>query len=237
MKKWFKTNTNGSWPDNVLNEELRSFYNPIGELNASNLIDINTGNSERSIRCSLFNNIQNSEITFFPKNIIDNLYVNNGISAANTIDEARIEAILQICEFHIQSKVVAEGLSLPDIPVSLLKNYPEIESYISEVKNAGYELLIKDASLKSKYPVIAIVVLNPENQGLIACFSAHPTIEIALQRSFYKLFAKRQSCQFDDSVEAGFDMDEIASPSNLENHFNNSKGILSWKFLNENKRF
>ena len=236
-EKWFETIRNGSWPDGVLNEELQEFYNPDGELNASNLIDANSANRERGICCLPYICQLTNEAVYFPVNVIGNLYVSNGMSAGNTPEEARVQALSEIFERYVKFKIIAEGISLPNVPVEVLNRYPGIQAGIKELEDAGYPLLIQDASLGGKYPVMVVTLLNPNNQGVYASFGAHPKFEVALERSLTELLQGRGLDALDGFAEAGFDLDEIASPQNLETHFIDSSGIISWKFLQEKPDF
>ncbi len=231
QEKWFETNSNGSWPEGVLNEELQDFYNPDGELDASRLIDANSANRERGMCCLPYVCQRTQESVYFPVNIIGNLYVSNGMSAGNTPEEARVQALSEIFERYVKFKIIAEGITLPSVPESVLSRYPEIQAGIKEMEQAGYPLLVQDASLGGEYPVMAVTLLNPKNQGVYACFGAHPKIEVALERSLTELLQGRGLDALDGFAEAGFDLDEIASPQNLETHFIDSSGIISWQFL------
>ncbi len=233
QEKWFETNANGAWPDEVLNDELRDFYNPDGELNASNLIDANSANRQRGICCLPYECVRTQESIYFPVNVIGNLYVSNGMSAGNTREEARVQALSEIFERYIKFKIIAEGISLPTVPESVLNRYPGIQAGIKELEQAGYPLLVQDASLGGKYPVMVVTLLNPKNQGVYASFGAHPKFEVALERSLTELLQGRGLDALDGFAEAGFDLDEIASPQNLETHFIDSSGIISWKFLQQ----
>jgi len=230
-EKWFASNDNGSWPDGVLNEELQAFYNPDGELNASNLIDANSANRERGICCLPYICERTQETVYFPVNLIGNLYVSNGMSAGNTKFEARVQALSEIFERYVKFKIIAEGICLPNVPDEVLARYPTIQAGIKELEAAGYPLLVQDASLGGKYPVMVVTLLNPENQGVYASFGAHPKFEVALERALTELLQGRGLDALGGFAEAGFDLDEIASPQNLETHFIDSSGIVSWEFL------
>ena len=232
-EKWFETNTNGSCPEGVLNEELRELYNPHGQLNFSNLIDANSANSQRGICCLPYECMRTQESVYFPVNVIANLYVSNGMSAGNTRNEARVQALSEIFEHYVKFKIIAEGISLPNVPHNVLNRYPAIQAGLKELEVAGFHLLIKDASLGGKYPVTVICLLNPENQGVYASFGAHPKYEVALERSLTGLLQGRSLDALDVFAEAGFDLDQIASPQNLEAYFIDSCGIVSWKFLKD----
>jgi ribosomal protein S12 methylthiotransferase accessory factor len=236
-EKWFTTNSNGSWPDGVLNEELHDFYNPDGELNASNLIDTNSANRERGICCLPYVCERTQDTVYFPVNVIGNLYVSNGMSAGNTKYEARVQALSEIFERYVKFKIIAEGICLPNVPDEVLARYPSIQAGIKELEAAGYPLLVQDASLGGKYPVMVVTLLNPENQGVYASFGAHPKFEVALERALTELLQGRGLDALGGFAEAGFDLDEIASPQNLETHFIDSSGIVSWEFLRNEADF
>lgn len=230
-EKWFACNSNGSWPDGVLNEELQDFYNPDGELNASNLIDTNSANRERGICCLPYICQRTQEHVYFPVNVIGNLYVSNGMSAGNTKHEARVQALSEIFERYVKFKIIAESICLPNVPDEVLQRYPSIQAGIQELEAAGYPLLIQDASLGGKYPVMVVTLLNPDNHGVYASFGAHPKFEVALERALTELLQGRGLDALGGFAEAGFDLEEIASPQNLETHFIDSSGIVSWEFL------
>jgi len=240
-EKWFKAPSNGSWPYDVLHgdldDELRNFYNPDGELNASLLIDTTSADRERGICCIPYECVRTGEMINFPINIVDNLYASNGMSAGNSVEEARLKALSEVLESYIKFKIIAEGISLPNITEEVLSRYPKIQAAINEVEAAGYALLLQDASLDGKYPVVVMALLNPKNQGVCVSFSAHPKFEVALERSLTGLFQGRGLDQLDGFAETGFDMDEIASPQNLEKHFIDSSGIVAWNFLNEKSAY
>ena len=230
-EKWFSIESNGSWPEGLLNDELQDFYNPDGDLKPSLLVDVNSANTERGICALPYVCERTSETVYFPVNVIGNLYVSNGMSAGNTRYEARVQALSEIFERHIKFKIIAEGLCLPSVPDEVLQRYPKILSGIKEMEAAGFPLLVQDASLGGKYPVMVVTLLHPENQGVYASFGAHPKFEVALERALTELLQGRGLDALGGFAEAGFDQDEIASPQNLETHFIDSSGIISWEFL------
>jgi ribosomal protein S12 methylthiotransferase accessory factor len=231
-EKWFALDQNNAWPEELLNEELKAFYDPESMLSSNQLIDINSSNSSNRGVCALpYVCERTQEITFFPVNIIGNLFVSNGMSAGNTLFEARVQALSEIFERFVKFKIIAEGISLPDVPTEVLNQYPKIQEGIKELETAGYGILVQDASLGGKYPVMVVTLLHPDNQGVYASFGAHPKFEVALERALTELLQGRGLDALNGFAEAGFDQDEIASPQNLETHFIDSSGIISWAFL------
>ena len=161
------------------------------------------------------------------------LYVSNGMSAGNTPAEARTQALSEIVERHVKFRVISEGLCLPEVPDAVIARYPHLEAGIAALRNAGFGILVKDASLGGQYPVMNVTLLNPSDQGCFSSFGAHPRFEIALERALTELLQGRALRCARRFPEAGFDLEEIASSPNIEIHFVDSSGIISWNFLGE----
>ena len=113
---------------------------------ASQLIDLNSGNAERGICAIPYTRLRDNKVVYFPVNLIGNLYVSNGMSAGNTMMEARTQALAEIFERDIKYKIIREGICLPDVPTSVLNCYPRIAAGIKGLRDAGYGILVKDAT-------------------------------------------------------------------------------------------
>ncbi len=231
-ERWFPV-SDTVWPQTLLTPELHAFYNPEGSIPAETLIDMNTGHYERGICAIPYIRQRDNAEVFFPVNIISNLYVSNGMSAGNTPAEARAQALSEILERYVKFKVIAEGLCLPDVPEAVIARYPAIAAGIAGLRAAGFGVLVKDASLGGKYPVLCVTLLNPEDQGLFASFGAHPRFEIALERALTELLQGRALDALGGFPPPGLDLEEVASAPNIEIHFVDSSGIVHWQFLNE----
>ena len=237
-ERWFALPENGTdWPADLLTPELQAFYNPDGNIPAEALIDVNTGNFDRGICAIPYVRQSDGAEVFVPVNIISNLYVSNGMSAGNTQAEARAQALSEILERHVKFKVIAEGLCLPDVPEEVIARYPTIAAGIKGLRDAGFGILVKDASLGGKYPVMCVTMLNPKDQGVFASFGAHPRFEIALERALTELLQGRALEALDGFPPPGFDLDEVASAPNIEIHFVDSSGIVHWNFFGETPDF
>jgi len=229
-EKWFPI-IEGKMPEGLLSPSLWDFYNYEDELHADAIIDFNSSNPQRGVCALPYVRQRDGESIYFPVNIIGNLYVSNGMSAGNTASEARVQALSEIFERAIKFKIISDGTCLPDIPDEVLQRYPSVQAGIKELEQAGYSLLIKDASLGGQYPVICVTLLNPQDQGCYASFGAHPSFEIALERALTELLQGRGLNALEGFAAPGFDLDEVASLQNLETHFIDSSGIIHWDYL------
>ncbi|MEQ1592223.1 MAG: 30S ribosomal protein S12 methylthiotransferase accessory factor YcaO [Thiobacillaceae bacterium] len=232
QEKWFPVDGD-AWPAGLLTPELHAFYNPDQNVRADQLIDLNSGNAERGICAIPYQRLRDGATVYFPVNLIGNLYVSNGMSAGNTLMEARTQALAEIFERNIKFRIIAEGLCLPDVPEAVINRYPHIAAGISGLREAGFGILIKDASLGGQYPVMNVTLLHPDDQGCFASFGAHPRFEVALERALTELLQGRALDALAGFPAPGFDVAEIADPQNLEIHFVDSSGVLNWNFLSD----
>ena len=188
--------------------------------------------------CALpYKRLHDGAETWIPVNIIGNLYVSNGMAAGNTPMEARAQALSEIFERHIKYRIIREGLCLPEVPEAVIVRYPGIAAGIKGLRAAGFGILVRDASLGGRYPVMNVTLLHPKDQGVFASFGAHPRFEIALERALTELLQGRALDALGSFPEAGFDMEEIQLASNLEIHFVDSSGVISWNFLGDQADF
>ncbi len=240
QEKWFALKPSKKaqkWPKEILNAELHKFYNPDGNIDAAKLVDFNSGNAERGICTIPYTRERDGAVTYIPVNIIGNLYVSNGMSAGNTKLEARTQALSEIFERYIKGRIIAESLCLPDVPESVIARYPRIASGIKALREAGFGIIVKDASLGGQYPVMNVTLLHPQDQGCFASFGAHPRFEIALERALTELLQGRALDTLTGFPSPGFDLDEVASSTNIEIHFVDSSGVIHWKFLGDTPDF
>ena len=237
QERWFAPTEDGKWPAELLNPELQTFYNPEGDIDGEVLVDLNSGNVERGICALPYTRLSDGAQTWFPVNIIGNLFVSNGMAAGNTMMEARAQALSEIFERHIKYRIIKEGLCLPEVPEHVIARYPGIAAGIKGLRDAGFGILVRDASLGGRYPVMNVTLLHPKDQGVFPSFGAHPRFEVALERALTELLQGRALASLEGFPEPGFDMEEIQLASNLEIHFVDSSGVVSWNFLGDKADF
>ncbi|MEQ1662560.1 MAG: 30S ribosomal protein S12 methylthiotransferase accessory factor YcaO [Thiobacillus sp.] len=234
-ERWF--DVGDVWPNGLLTPALQAHYNPDDGVRADQLIDLNSGNIERGICAIPYQRLADGETAYFPVNLIGNLFVSNGMSAGNTLMEARTQALAEIFERHIKFRIIEEGICLPDVPEAVINRYPKIAAGIRGLREAGFGIVVKDASLGGKYPVMNVTLLHPRDQGCFASFGAHPRFEVALERALTELLQGRALDTLEGFPAPGFDQSEIADPQNLEIHFVDSSGVISWQFLRDTPDF
>jgi ribosomal protein S12 methylthiotransferase accessory factor len=224
-------------PDLINDAPLQDFYNAEGVLDTASLVEINSANQERGVCTLPFTRIDNDHTAWLPVNLLENLYASNGMSAGNTPAEARVQALSEIFERATRIRILREGLCLPDIPQSVVDGYPGIAQSVAAIRNEGYTLLLKDASLGGRYPVINVTLMNPEDGSCFASFGAHPLFEVALERTVTELLQGRALESMKGFSQPSSDQEEVASVENLETHFIDASGLIHWRFLADDADF
>ncbi|MCH4245567.1 OsmC domain/YcaO domain-containing protein [Acinetobacter gerneri] len=230
-EKWFQPGPNGELPKEILDEYTLAIYNPDDELLGTHLYDTNSGNTARGI-CSLpFVRQSDGEVVYFPSNLIENLYLSNGMSAGNTLAEAQVQCLSEIFERAVKREILEGEIALPDVPAEVLAKYPRIVEGIKGLEEQGFPVLVKDASLGGQYPVMCVTLMNPRTGGVFASFGAHPKLEVALERSLTELLQGRSFEGLNDLPKPTFSSNAVTEPNNFVEHFIDSSGVVSWRFF------
>ncbi|GAB2525557.1 OsmC domain/YcaO domain-containing protein [Microbulbifer agarilyticus] len=230
-ERWFELEEDDSLPEGILDEYTLPIYNPDGELAGSNLVDTNSGRIDRGI-CSLpFVRKSDGETVYFPSNLIENLFLSNGMSAGNTLAEAQVQCLSEIFERAVKKEILEQEIALPDVPRSILEKYPDIIEGIDELEKQGFPILVKDASLGGQFPVMCVTLMNPRNGGVFASFGAHPSLHVALERSLTELMQGRSFEGLNDVPPPTFNSLAVTEPHNFVEHFIDSTGVVSWRFF------
>lgn len=232
-EKWFKPGPKDSLPKDLMDDYLLEIYNPDGELKASHLIDTNSGNTKRGICAVPYERQSDKKQVYIPVNLIGNLFVSNGMSAGNTRYEARVQALSEIFERAVKNQIILEEITLPDVPRSVLEKYPKIMEGINKLEAEGYPIVVRDASLGGKFPVMSVTLMNPRNGGVFASFGAHPKFEVALERSLTELLQGRSFEGLNSLSAPTFNKNAICEHNNIVDHFIDSTGVISWKFFSQ----
>jgi ribosomal protein S12 methylthiotransferase accessory factor len=236
-ERWFQPGPDDALPHGILDEYCRDIYDPDGELRGSHLFDTNSGKVERGI-CSLpYVRHSDGEVVYFPTNLVENLYVSNGMSAGNTLAEAQVQCLSEIFERAVKREILEGEIALPDVPESVLARYPGILAGIKGLEEQGFPVLVKDASLGGVYPVMCVTLMNPRTGGVFASFGAHPSLEVAVERSLTELLQGRSFEGLNDLPRPTFVSNAVTEPNNFVEHFIDSSGVVSWRFFSAKADF
>ncbi|MHA7881396.1 MAG: OsmC domain/YcaO domain-containing protein [Saccharospirillum sp.] len=230
-ERWFQPGPNDELPEGLLDDYCLGIYDPEGELQGSNLIDTNSGKVARGICALPFVRQSDGEVVYFPSNLIENLYLSNGMSAGNTLFEAQVQCLSEIFERAVKREILEGELALPDVPDAVLQQYPDIAAGIAALEAQGFPVLVKDASLGGRFPVMCVTLMNPRTGGVFASFGAHPSFQVALERSLTELLQGRSLEGLNDVPPPTFNSLAVTEPNNFVEHFIDSTGVVSWRFF------
>lgn len=230
---WFELTEEDDIPEGLLDEYTLEIYDPDQDLSGSNLIDTNSGNEDRGICALPFQRRSDGETIYFPSNLIENLFLSNGMSAGNTLEEAQVQCLSEIFERAVKRQILEQEIALPDVPSLVLERWPGIVEGIKALEEQGFPVLVKDASLGGQFPVACVTLMNPKTGGVFASFGAHPSLHVAIERSLTELLQGRSFEGLNDLPPPTFNSHELTEPNNFVEHFIDSSGVVSWRFFSD----
>ncbi|MFK7827995.1 MAG: OsmC domain/YcaO domain-containing protein [Oligoflexales bacterium] len=230
-ERWFHIDSDDRIPKGLMDPFMLRLYNPDDELKGSDLIDTNSGQKKRGVCALPFTRQSDEKKVYVPVSLVGNLFVSNGMSAGNSMHEAQVQCLSEIFERAVKKQVIEEELTLPDVPQEILQRYPKVCEGILELEKKGFPILVKDSSLGGQFPVICVTLMNPKTGGVFASFGAHPSFEVALERSLTELLQGRSFEGLNDVPLPTFNSFALKEPNNFVEHFIDSAGVVSWKFF------
>jgi ribosomal protein S12 methylthiotransferase accessory factor len=232
-ERWFTIDHPGVRPEGLLDDALwRHYLADEYRISTQDWVDFNSAVTDAV--CALpYTRIRDSETLYFPANVVGNLYVSNGLTAGNTVFEARTQGLSEVFERFVKNRVIAECIALPQIPDDIVARYPTIATAIAALRGHGFGLRLLDASLGGEYPVICVTLIDPQSGGVFASFGAHPNFEVAFERTVTELLQGRALDDLHAFHPPTTDQELVSDPQNLELHFIDSSGWLSWDFFRD----
>lgn len=118
-----------------------------------------------------------------PYNILVRTKGSNGMAAGNTMEEALVQGLSEVCERYALKKIIEGELLLKEIPKESYLKYENIKKMILYYENNGFKIYIKDATLNGKVPVVCTIIEDIKNNIFCPSFGAHPSFPIAIERT------------------------------------------------------
>jgi ribosomal protein S12 methylthiotransferase accessory factor len=84
---------------------------------------------------------------------------------------------------------------------------------------------------------MCVTLMNPRTGGVFASFGAHPSFEVALERSLTELLQGRSFEGLNDLPQPTFESQALMEPNNFVEHFIDSSGVVSWRFFSAKADF
>jgi ribosomal protein S12 methylthiotransferase accessory factor len=219
-----------------LNEELLALYDPHSELRGEDWVDYNSDYTDRVVSLP-FVRLEDGKRVYFPINILNNLYVSNGLSSGNTPLEAQVQALSEIFERYVKIEIIKKGYALPKYPEGVLVMHKKVYEDVLSLRELGYIVEVLDASLGGRFPVTAISLINPKDSTLMVSFGSHPIESVSLERTMTELLQGRGLDNLNSFEQPTFDMSIVSDSFNIESHFIDSNGKIGFSFLSSKKSF
>ena len=137
------------------------------------------------------------------------------------------------CSVYAEDALFLTAFGLTKGRAEVLARYPGVVESIAKLEAEGFPIFAYDGSLGGKYPVICVVLFNPTNGTCFASFGAHPDFGVALERTVTELLQGRSLKDLDVFTPPTFDDEEVAEHTNLETHFIDSSGLISWDMFKQ----
>ncbi|WP_410473687.1 YcaO-like family protein [Guyparkeria sp. TX1] len=231
-ERWFTLERPGERPDGLLDDRLWSFYGGDTLESTADWADLNSGETDRI--CALpFVRQRDGATIYFPVNVVGNLYVSNGLSAGNTLAETHTQGLSEVFERSVKEQIITEGIALPEIPTEVMERFPASLASLEALNESGFAARAFDASLGGRFPVICVLLYDPQTGGVFASFGAHPRFDVALERTLTELVQGRDLDDLHAFPAPTADQELAADPDNIELHFIDSSGILPWQMLRD----
>ena len=242
-EKWFPPEGNSAIPAKapdgaeLLTADLRKFYNPEGDIVFEHLCDNNSDSARRGICALPFADLATGKSVYFPVSLLNNLYVSNGMAAGNSPAECCAQALSEIVEGFVKNIIIGKGISLPDVPMAVLRRYPRLCRIVDRLAKEGLAVRVKDGSLGGQFPVICALLTDTEHGGVYAAFGANLRFETAIERTLTELLQGRNLEGLKHFQPPSHNLAEVADPFNLESHFVDSDGLLAWTMFRDKADF
>ena len=135
-----------------------------------------------------FYHYNSGECRYVPYSLIRWVNGSNGMCAGNIPEEAVIQGFNEIFERYCIQRLYLDRLTPPDIPIANFEG-SEILKRLRRMKtDYGYDFSIKDCSLGEGFPVLGLLVYNPDRSKYIFHLGADLSATTALERCFTEIF-------------------------------------------------
>jgi ribosomal protein S12 methylthiotransferase accessory factor len=164
--------------------------------------------------------MNSKDICNIPIKMISKMYMSNGMCAGNSPEEALVQGISEIYERVVNIDIIVNRIVPPTIPMEYLSKYKSIKEKIACIQlNGNFDVVVKECSMEKDYPVVAVILINRDNQSYFVKLGAHPIFEIAVDRTLNELLQGQ-------NIKTMMGMKEFCYKKNIKSEENNLMGIL-----------
>lgn len=185
-----------------------------------------------------FYSLKDKKQYYLPYNLYASMYGSNGMCSGNTPKEAVIQGLSEIVERYIQRRIIEDDICLPDIPLSYIEGFPEINERYNKLQNIdGFQFQLKDCSLGGRYPVAALLVLE-ENSGYYGIkLGCHPDYGIAMERALTEAAQGGEITKYSRRSKFDFTDTFVKTEVNVTNTYKTGRGQYPYVFFSDSPSY
>ncbi len=129
------------------------------------------------------------------------------------------KGLSEVFERHIKNRIIAESISLPEIPAEVMARYPGVVESIAKLEAEGFPILPMMARWAANIRLSASCCLTRLTAPASPPSAPDPDFGVALERTVTELLQGRSLKDLDVFTPPTFDDEEVAEHANLETHF------------------
>lgn len=149
-----------------------------------------------------FYHINDNAVKQIPYSLIRWVNGSNGMCAGNVPEEALIQGLCEIFERHCIQEMYIRKIVPPEIPLNIFKD-TEVFRKLEKLRlEHGMDYSVKDYSLGEGFPVLGLLLFNPDKSKYILHLGADLNPIIALERCYTEIFQgySVESLKFENDV-------------------------------------
>lgn len=151
-----------------------------------------------------FYHVNSGKCVDVPYSLIRWVNGSNGMASGNIAEEALIQGFCEIFERYCIQQMYIRKIVPPNVPLSVFKD-TEVLTRLQQLTDAyGMEWSVKDYSLGEGFPVLGLLLYNPDKSKYILHLGADLDPRIALERCYTEIFQgyTPESLTFENDVNA-----------------------------------
>lgn len=179
-----------------------------------------------------FYHVNSGETIEFPYSLIRWINGSNGMCAGNIREEALIQGFNEIFERYCIQEMYLRKITPPDIPLSEFEG-TEILRRLEYVRDVyGMDFRVKDISLGEGFPVLGLLLYNPDKTKYIVHLGADLNARVALERCFTEIFQgyTAETLRFENDVN---DCEKLDLFNEFKRSLMHGRGRQYSSFFNE----
>lgn len=136
-----------------------------------------------------FKEINTENVVKIPYIFLYQALGSNGMSAGNTLDEAKFQGLCEVAERAAVANIGYNNLCPPNIDRSIIKKFSSCYELIQKIeRNKEFKIVVKDLSLGKGLPVVGTILINIKNNRYRFNAGSDTNLETAINRTLTEIY-------------------------------------------------